>query len=219
MGLLTFSINVTLDGCVDHQEGIADDETHAFFTRLMADAGAMLWGRVTYEMMESSWPAVARGEVDVPPAMRAWADTLEAKPKYVVSSTRTDFPWTHSHHLAGDLHARSGGFGFDFVHRPLELDGGPGAGVVQPRQQLDHRQVVAAAFDRQGALSRRRHHVERAEVLGDRPGQAESVQAGGRQHHCVQILADASQPGIDVAANVGHPQVWTGQCQLRRPAG
>ncbi|MCA9678550.1 MAG: dihydrofolate reductase family protein [Kofleriaceae bacterium] len=103
MGLLTFSINVTLDGCVDHQEGIADDETHAFFTRLMADAGAMLWGRVTYEMMESSWPAVARGEVDVPPAMRAWADTLEAKPKYVVSSTRTDFPWTHSHHLAGDL--------------------------------------------------------------------------------------------------------------------
>lgn len=44
MGLLTFSINVTLDGCVDHQEGIADDETHAFFTRLMDESGAMLWG-------------------------------------------------------------------------------------------------------------------------------------------------------------------------------
>ena len=29
MGFLTFSINLTLDGCVDHQEGIADDETHA----------------------------------------------------------------------------------------------------------------------------------------------------------------------------------------------
>ena len=43
MGLLTFSINVTLDGCVDHQEGIADDETHAFFTRLMDEGGAMLW--------------------------------------------------------------------------------------------------------------------------------------------------------------------------------
>jgi len=52
MGLLTFSINVTLDGCVDHREGIADDETHAFFTRLMDEGGAMLWGRVTYEMME-----------------------------------------------------------------------------------------------------------------------------------------------------------------------
>ncbi len=105
MGLLTFSLNLTLDGCVDHQEGIADDETHAFFTRLMDEAGAMLWGRVTYEMMESYWPAVARGDVQVPPAVREWAVKLEAKPKYVVSSTRTDFPWTHSHHLAGDLRA------------------------------------------------------------------------------------------------------------------
>jgi hypothetical protein len=55
MGLLTFSLNLTLDGCVDHREGIADDETHAFFTRLMDEGGAMLWGRVTYEMMESYW--------------------------------------------------------------------------------------------------------------------------------------------------------------------
>ncbi|MEV4706626.1 dihydrofolate reductase family protein [Actinoplanes sp. NPDC049316] len=102
MGPLIFSLNVTLDGCVDHQEGIADDETHAFFTRLMDESGAMLWGRVTYEMMESSWPAVARDE-EAPPAMREWAVKLEAKPKYVVSSTRTDFPWANSHHIAGDL--------------------------------------------------------------------------------------------------------------------
>jgi hypothetical protein len=45
MGLLTFSLNVTLDGCIDHQEGVVDDETHAFFTRLMDDAGAMLCKR------------------------------------------------------------------------------------------------------------------------------------------------------------------------------
>src|SRR5690606_5114886 len=88
MGLLTFSLNLTLDGCVDHQEGIADDETHAFFTRLMDEGGAMLWGRVTYEMMESYWPAVARGDEEAPPAIREWAVKLEAKPKYVVSSTR-----------------------------------------------------------------------------------------------------------------------------------
>ena len=73
MGLLTFSINVTLDGCVDHQEGIADDETHAFFTRLMDEGGAMLWGRVTYEMLESYWPAVARGDEEAPPALRVVA--------------------------------------------------------------------------------------------------------------------------------------------------
>ena len=107
MGLLTFSLNVTLDGCVDHQEGIADDETHAFFTRLMDEGGAMLWGRVTYEMMESYWPAVARGDEPAPPALREWAVKLETKPKYVVSSTRTAFPWTNSHHIAagGDLRA------------------------------------------------------------------------------------------------------------------
>jgi dihydrofolate reductase len=99
MGLLTFSINVTLDGCVDHQEGIADDETHAFVTRLMDEGGAMLWGRVTYEMMESYWPAVARGDAEAPAAMREW----EGKPKYVASSTRKYFSWTNSHHIVGDL--------------------------------------------------------------------------------------------------------------------
>lgn len=41
MGLLTFVLNTTLDGCVDHREGIADEETHAFYTRLM-DAAAPL---------------------------------------------------------------------------------------------------------------------------------------------------------------------------------
>jgi dihydrofolate reductase len=103
MGILTFSINVTLDGCVDHQEGAADDETHAFFTRLLDESGAMLWGRITYEMMESYWPAVARGDVEAPPALREWAVKLDAKPKYVVSSTRDDFPWSHTHRIDGDL--------------------------------------------------------------------------------------------------------------------
>ncbi|MGN6152613.1 MAG: dihydrofolate reductase family protein [Lysobacteraceae bacterium] len=105
MGRLTFAINLTLDGCVDHREGIVDDETHAFFIRLMDESGAMLWGRVTYEMMESHWPAVARGDVAAAPAMREWAVKLEAKPKYVVSTTRTHFPWSGSHLIAGDLRA------------------------------------------------------------------------------------------------------------------
>lgn len=105
MGILIFGLNVTLDGCIDHQEGVADEETHALWTRLMDESGAMLWGRVTYEMMESFWPLVARGEVEVPPAVREWGVKLETKPKYVVSRTRTDFPWNNSHHLVGDLRA------------------------------------------------------------------------------------------------------------------
>jgi dihydrofolate reductase len=102
MGLLTFAINVTLDGCCDHREGIADDELHDYFTQLMDAAGAMLWGRVTYEMMESAWPAVARDE-NAPRAMREWARKLEAKPKYVVSSSRHEFPWNNTFHIEGDL--------------------------------------------------------------------------------------------------------------------
>jgi dihydrofolate reductase len=84
--------------------GIADDELHDHFTGLMDAAGAMLWGRVTYEMMEAHWPAVAR-DGSAPRAAREWALRLEAKPKYVVSSTRRDFPWNNSHRLEGDLHA------------------------------------------------------------------------------------------------------------------
>src|SRR4051794_41967206 len=99
MGLLTFSLNLTLDGCVDHQEGIADDETRAFFTRLLDEGGAMLWGRVTYEMMESYWPAVARGDEEAPPAVREWAGQVEGKPKDVVSSTRKGLPGANSHHI------------------------------------------------------------------------------------------------------------------------
>jgi dihydrofolate reductase len=102
MGLLTFGINVTLDGCCDHTIGIADDVLHDHFTRLMDDAGAMLWGRKTYELMEGAWPAVARDE-NAPRAMREWALKLEAKPKYVVSTTRTDYGWNNTIHVQGDL--------------------------------------------------------------------------------------------------------------------
>ena len=46
---------------------------------------------------------LASGAVEAPPALCEWAVKLEAKPKYVVSSTRENFPWTNSHHIAGDL--------------------------------------------------------------------------------------------------------------------
>jgi len=103
MGHLTFAINVTLDGCIDHRVGIADDETHEYFTGLMDQHGAMLWGRTTYEMMEEYWPLVASGEVEAPHALSDWALKLQDKPKYVVSDQRADFPWKNSHHLIGDL--------------------------------------------------------------------------------------------------------------------
>jgi dihydrofolate reductase len=100
---LTFAINVTLDGCCDHREVIADEELHDYFTQRMDEAGAMLFGRTTYELMEDAWPAVARDE-KAPRATLEWARKLEAKPKYVVSASRRDFPWSNTFRVEGDLH-------------------------------------------------------------------------------------------------------------------
>src|SRR5574342_296707 len=102
MGLLTFALNVTLDGCCDHRERVANDEMHRYWTCRMDVAGAMLFGRRTYELMEDAWPQVAR-DPKATPSSRDWAKKLEAKPKYVVSTTRRDFPWSNTHHVEGDL--------------------------------------------------------------------------------------------------------------------
>jgi hypothetical protein len=56
MGLLTFALNVTLDGCCDHREMVANDGRLPYWTRVMDTAGAMLFGRRTYELMEDAWP-------------------------------------------------------------------------------------------------------------------------------------------------------------------
>jgi dihydrofolate reductase len=102
MGLLTFGLNVTLDGCIDHTQGIVDDELHDYWTQLTEQCGAMLFGRNTYELMEQAWPAVARDE-KAPRAMRDWAQVIEAKTKYVVSRSRSDFPWQNTTRVEGDL--------------------------------------------------------------------------------------------------------------------
>jgi dihydrofolate reductase len=52
--------------------------------------------------MESAWPAMARDE-KAPRAMREWARTLEGLPKYVVSASRRDFPWSNTFLLEGNL--------------------------------------------------------------------------------------------------------------------
>lgn len=102
MGLLTFALNVTLDGCCDHRAVSPDDELFRYWTRLMDAAGGMLWGRAVYELMEKSWPAVAR-DPKAPRLFRQWARKLDAKPKYVVSATRRDFPWSNTHRVEGNL--------------------------------------------------------------------------------------------------------------------
>ena len=98
---LRYSINVTLDGCCDHRVGIADEDLHRHAVENITQADALLFGRVTYEMMEAAWrspaPAGAR-----PAWMEPFARTIDAAKKYVVSSTLDRVDW-NAELVRGDL--------------------------------------------------------------------------------------------------------------------
>ena len=93
---LRYSINVTLDGCCHHEAGLPpDDESMSFWTAEMGRADALLFGRVTYQMMESAWrqPATGTwpgwmGEREI-----TFAETIGRAKKYVVSSTLSGVDW------------------------------------------------------------------------------------------------------------------------------
>jgi dihydrofolate reductase len=93
---LRYSINVTLDGCCDHRAGIADEELHRHAIENLERADALLFGRVTYEMMEAAWRPAARVEAR-PEWMAEWmepfARAIDAAKKFVVSSTLERVDW------------------------------------------------------------------------------------------------------------------------------
>ena len=101
---LRYSINVTLDGCVDHRAGSTDEELHRFWAEKLAQADALLFGRVTYEMMEAAWrPALTGARPEwMQPWMEPFARTIDAEKKYVVSSTLDRVDW-NAELLRGDL--------------------------------------------------------------------------------------------------------------------
>ena len=102
---LRYSINVTLDGCCDHREGIADEDIHRHAVENIARSDALLFGRVTYEMMEAAWRPVAQTGVR-PDWMADWAvpfaRSIDAVKKYVVSSTLDRVDW-NAELVRGDL--------------------------------------------------------------------------------------------------------------------
>ena len=101
---LRYSINVTLDGCVDHRAGLPDEELHHHAAENIARADALLFGRVTYQMMEEAWRLPASGVW--PDWMDDWmhpfARTIDAAKKYVVSSTLDHVDW-NAELVRGDL--------------------------------------------------------------------------------------------------------------------
>src|SRR6266480_4680455 len=96
---LRYSINVTLDGCCDHREGIPDEDLHSHAAENIAQADALLFGRVTYEMMEAAW---RRPAPTMPDWTKPFARTIDAAKKYVVSSTLDRVDW-NAELVRGDL--------------------------------------------------------------------------------------------------------------------
>ena len=102
---LRYTINVTLDGCCDHRGITPDEEGHRYATEAIARADALLFGRVTYEMMEAAWREPARTGV-APDWMQPWmmpfARTIDAMKKYVASNTLSQVDW-NAELVRGDL--------------------------------------------------------------------------------------------------------------------
>ena len=98
---LLYSINVTLDGCCDHRAILADEELHRHAVENLNRADALLFGRVTYEMMEAAFRSPARTGA-MPDWMEPFARTIDAAKKYVVSSTLDRVDW-NAELVRGDL--------------------------------------------------------------------------------------------------------------------
>ncbi|MCV9994842.1 dihydrofolate reductase family protein [Paeniglutamicibacter sp. ZC-3] len=101
---LRYSINVTLDGCCDHRAGVVDEDLHRHAVENLVRADALLFGRVTYQMMEEAWRSPgAAGAAEARPAwMEPFARTIDAARKYVVSSTLESVDW-NAELVRGDL--------------------------------------------------------------------------------------------------------------------
>jgi dihydrofolate reductase len=98
---LRYSINITLDGCCDHRAIFPDEELHRHAAENIALADAILFGRVTYEMMEAAFRPSARA-VARPEWMEPFARTIDAAKKYVVSGTMDPVDW-NAELVRGDL--------------------------------------------------------------------------------------------------------------------
>jgi dihydrofolate reductase len=98
---LRYSINVTLDGCCDHRAITPDEDLHRNAVKNLEQADALLFGRVTYEMMEAAFRPPA-GAGARPDWMDPFARTIDAARKYVVSNTLERVDW-NAELVRGDL--------------------------------------------------------------------------------------------------------------------
>ena len=100
-----YSINVTLDGCCDHRAFMPGEDVHRHAAENIARADALLFGRVTYGLMEEGWRSTAETGVRpdwMDPWMEPFAQTIHTAKKYVVSSVLDQVDW-NAELVPGDL--------------------------------------------------------------------------------------------------------------------
>src|SRR6188472_2554076 len=91
MRKLIAAINMTLDGFCDHTAGIPDDEIHQHYTDLISSADTILYGRITYQLMEY-WRTVLENPTG-DKAMDDFAVAIDSIPKIVFSRTLKNVEW------------------------------------------------------------------------------------------------------------------------------
>ncbi len=85
------AINMTLDGYCDHTAGIPDDEIHQHYTDLLHEGDVILYGRITYQLMEY-WRTVLENPSDEK-TMNDFAIAIDKIPKIVFSHTLKNVEW------------------------------------------------------------------------------------------------------------------------------
>jgi dihydrofolate reductase len=92
---LIAAINVTLDGFCDHTAIIADEEIHQHYNELLSNADTILYGRITYQLMESYWPSVVKKPTGNKP-MDEFAVLIDNISKIVYSRTLKHVDWKNT---------------------------------------------------------------------------------------------------------------------------
>ncbi len=101
MRKLVFSMNVSLDGFADHTVARADDELHDFATDQLDNLDLSLFGRVTYQLMESYWPNAPQ-DPETTKSVIEFARKFNAMPKVVFSQTLKKVEWNNTRLVRGD---------------------------------------------------------------------------------------------------------------------
>lgn len=85
------AFNMTLDGVCDHTTGIADEELHQHYAELIDNAGVILYGRITYQLMQFWQTLVTNPSGEK--SMDEFAISINKIPKLVFSNTLKETNW------------------------------------------------------------------------------------------------------------------------------